>query len=260
MWDGGQSRGRKGAAFRASQMAREARIQTRTSSSASPLQPSVMSVTKVTPPKAVDTVARTAAPEGRLEGMSVTMAPAPPPKKTVKAQIASKFQGVRRLFSGLGKRAESAELSTVGPGRHPVPLPRMPDGTVNVEAIFDQTTLVKRLKRIADEFGKAEGQAVRFLEMTQQLPEVDSAVAAQVFVDAVRSEFTTGHVEHWLHTGSDVPDLDARLSAIKEKAQRPNADPRELKEEINALVDPLKAVQIQLVTSILLPALQAECR
>jgi len=260
MWDGGQSRGRKGAVFQASPMALDTRIQTRTSSPASLLHPSVMSVTKVTPPKTVDTVARAAAPEGRLEGMSVTVAPAPPPKKTVKSQIASKFQGVKRLFSGLGKRAESAELSAVGPGRHPVPLPRMPDGTVNVEAIFDQATLVKRLKRIADEFGKEEGQAVRFLEMTQQLPEVDSAVAAQVFVDAVRSEFTTGHVDHWLHTSSDVPDLDARLSAIKEKAQRPHADPRELKEEINALVDPLKAVQIQLVTSILLPALQAECR
>lgn len=220
-----------------------------------------MSVTKANPHKTVQTGATAATSEGRLEGMSVTVAVPPPPKRTVKAQIASKFQGVTRLFRGLAKRTDSVRISPDAPPRLPPPqLPRLPDGTINLEAVFDHTALVKRLKRVAEDFGRQEMQAVRFLEMTQQLPELDSAMAAQVFVDAVRSEFTAGHAEEWLKTGGSVPDLDARLSAIKEKAQRPQADPTELKQEINAVVDPLKSSQMQLVATVLLPALQAECR
>ncbi|HSJ01711.1 MAG: hypothetical protein ACAI34_21300 [Verrucomicrobium sp.] len=220
-----------------------------------------MSVTKVPSNRPAKAGAVATAQEGLLEGMSVTVAAPPPPKTTVKAQIASKFRGVKNLFRSLGKRAESASIDPQGPARlpHP-PLPRLPDGSVNVEAMFEQASHVRRLKRIADDFGKAESQAVKFLVMTQQLPELDSPFAAQIFVDAVRSEFTSGNSEQWLHTGnSDVPEIDARLRAIKEKAQSPGAEPHELKAEINALVDPLKAAQVQLVTTTLLPALLAEC-
>lgn len=221
-----------------------------------------MSVTKVPPhPPAKPAVNATARAEGHLEGMSVSIAPAPENKQSVKDHIASRFFGVKNLFRGLRQRAETVEFDPSGPPLPPpLPLPRLPDGTVNVEAIFDENALVKRLKRIAGCFSSAEEQAVKFLEIAQQLPDLDSTLEVQTFIDAMRSEFTSGSADHWLsNSGREVPDLDACLRSIKEKAQSPDADAEALREEINVLVDPLRAAQIQLVSTTLIPALQAEC-